>query len=68
MQDNILRQLIAIVDKKFMLNEENSSDPKYEWLAQWIKSESYIGAMQDEIQEIKEELKHDNTVYLEDEL
>ena len=68
MQDNILKQLMQVVDQKFALNTKQYENGKLPELRKWTESESYLDAMHDEIEEVRDELKTDNKVYLEDEL
>ncbi len=68
MQDNILKQLMQVVDKKFNLHFQQCKNWKLPLLKKWIESDYYLDAIIDEIEEVRWELKHNNTIYLEDEL
>lgn len=68
MQDNILKQLMQVVDKKFKLNTQQCENDKLPLLKKWTESDFYLDAIIDEVEEVRWELKHNNTVFLEDEL
>lgn len=69
MQDNILKQLITLVEKKFNLNKE-IWEKTFPWknIEQWLRWETYLKSIIDEVDEVTQELKENNSVYLEDEL
>lgn len=68
MQDNILKQLIEVVDKKFILNTKQCEWWQLPQFKKWLTSDFYLDAIKDEVDEVREELRDNNSVYLEDEL
>jgi len=69
MQENIFKQLIQIVDKKFQLNQ-TVWEKMFPWenIEKWLKWGTYLDSIIEEVEEAKVEIKPHNSVYLEDEL
>jgi len=69
MTNNILEKLFEITEKKFSLNRE-IWEKVFPWrnIEKWLKWETYLDSIEDEVIEVKSELRLQNRVYLEDEL
>ncbi len=59
-----------IIKRKHIINEQTAESICNRWKTriQWNSHKIYLEEMQNEIKEMEEELKKDNSVYLEDEL
>lgn len=64
-----LRELMRIVEKKFEHLQENKHK-KTDWInnEEWYSHKIYLDWLINEIEEVKQEIKKDNSIFLEDEL
>jgi len=69
MQDNIIKKIIDVVNKKFDLNKE-IWEKTFPWknIEKWLQGETYLNSIVEEVDEVRKELKVDNSIFLEDEL
>lgn len=66
-----LENIWSFIHRKFVVIEKNSdtqTESRWKKLEQWNQVWTYIEELQSEIEEMKAEMKENNSVYLEDEL
>ena len=66
-----LEKIYNLIHRKFVTIEKNihkNTHSRWKKIEEWNNFQTYIEEMQSEIEEVKAEIKDNNSVYLEDEL